>query len=296
MKTVLLSVSIFLMMCISTTAQRTATATHLPFAQMLVKDSSWQLNKAVELRKIVYIDKEGKKVVLQVLEARLRRKGLHLKAATAEGQGILGRQSVQAEMAAAQRPGRQVLAGVNADFFNMKTGQPLGPVIKEGQVLKQSFHGTNAYVGVEKSGRIRIGDSSDFKNHKHQFVEALGAKPLLILDKQLMQQDSSSLSTVHHPRTALGIKARGKKLIFLVVDGRQPAYSNGISLGDLSLVLKWLGATGAVNLDGGGSTTLVVATKQSGSKGQGQGYQVLNKPSDGSARSVANSWMIVKDK
>ncbi len=60
------------------------------------------------------------------------------------------------------------------------------------------------------------------------------------------------------PRTALGIGKNDKKLILVVVDGRQPGYSQGATLSELAQILKDYGAYHAINLDGGGSSTLVV--------------------------------------
>ena len=61
-----------------------------------------------------------------------------------------------------------------------------------------------------------------------------------------------------HPRTALGISGDGRYLYLLVVDGRQPGYSLGASIKDLCDILVAAGASDIVNMDGGGSTSLVV--------------------------------------
>jgi hypothetical protein len=63
---------------------------------------------------------------------------------------------------------------------------------------------------------------------------------------------------VLHPRTAIGI-APGNKLFILVVDGRQELISEGMTTIEVADVLKEYGVTDALNLDGGGSTTLAVA-------------------------------------
>ena len=62
---------------------------------------------------------------------------------------------------------------------------------------------------------------------------------------------------VRHPRTAIGIKENGDVLI-LVVDGRIPDYSNGATLVDLALTLKAFGAVDSINLDGGGSSIMLI--------------------------------------
>jgi exopolysaccharide biosynthesis protein len=74
-----------------------------------------------------------------------------------------------------------------------------------------------------------------------------------------------------HPRTAAGLSDDGRYLILLVIDGRQPGYSVGASLGDLADWLVRFGAHDGLNLDGGGSTTMVRA--------EGDKFMVLNRPS-----------------
>ena len=59
------------------------------------------------------------------------------------------------------------------------------------------------------------------------------------------------------PRTAFGISADGRYLYALIVDGRQEGYSHGADMIDLALFLKAAGASDAINVDGGGSSTLV---------------------------------------
>lgn len=64
-----------------------------------------------------------------------------------------------------------------------------------------------------------------------------------------------------HPRTAAGVSADGRTLILLVVDGRQKDYSLGLTTGEVGTWLKELGCSEAINLDGGGTTTLVTDDK-----------------------------------
>jgi exopolysaccharide biosynthesis protein len=77
-----------------------------------------------------------------------------------------------------------------------------------------------------------------------------------------------------HPRSAVGITADGRTLLMMAVDGRQEGYSRGVSLGELGSMMLHYGALHAINLDGGGSTALVVKDMDSGS------YSLLNRPSD----------------
>jgi hypothetical protein len=73
------------------------------------------------------------------------------------------------------------------------------------------------------------------------------------------------------PRTAVGLDKNAKHLIFVVIDGRQPGYSEGATLGELADILIEFGAYNGMNLDGGGSSTLVMEGGLTGAK-------ILNSP------------------
>lgn len=63
--------------------------------------------------------------------------------------------------------------------------------------------------------------------------------------------------TIRHPRTAAGIAADGRTLLLVAIDGRQPGWSDGMTLPELSAFMLEQGAVDAINLDGGGSTAFV---------------------------------------
>lgn len=92
---------------------------------------------------------------------------------------------------------------------------------------------------------------------------------------------ASLLNLSHEPRTALGYNT--DTLFLVVADGRQPKYSTGLTLYELASILIELGATEAINLDGGSSSTFVV------------GDQVINKPSGQREREVLNAVFITAD-
>lgn len=84
-----------------------------------------------------------------------------------------------------------------------------------------------------------------------------------------------------HPRTAVGWRPDGT-LLLVTVDGRQEPYSAGMSLAELASLFRRLGATEALNLDGGGSTAMVVRG------------QVVNRPSDREGeRANANALLLL---
>lgn len=98
--------------------------------------------------------------------------------------------------------------------------------------------------------------------------ESVGGFPVLLRDgRRWFKNEPASFVRGRHPRTAIGWNAEGDVWL-VVVDGRRPAYSEGMTLLELAELLLDLGATEAVNLDGGGTSTFVV------------GGRVVNRPSD----------------
>lgn len=91
--------------------------------------------------------------------------------------------------------------------------------------------------------------------------DAIGAGPALIMDGgiRITSNEEVFFGTSiprTHPRTAIGYTKKGE-LIIMVVDGRQEK-SRGVTLEELAILMQDLGVVEAMNLDGGGSTTLVV--------------------------------------
>jgi len=98
-------------------------------------------------------------------------------------------------------------------------------------------------------------------------AESVGGTPMLVHEgRRWVADDGSSFVAGRHPRTIVGWN--GAETLLVTVDGRQPGYSIGLSPPDSAELLRALGATEALNLDGGGSTTLAA------------GATVLNRPSD----------------
>jgi len=112
---------------------------------------------------------------------------------------------------------------------------------------------------------------------------AVGGGPRLICDGKIVNDASkekfkSDVVKGRAPRTALGVNSSGK-LLFVCVDGRQKK-SCGMTLGEMARLMKMLGARDAMNLDGGGSTTLYLMGK------------VMNSPSDGCERPVSQALVL----
>ena len=88
-----------------------------------------------------------------------------------------------------------------------------------------------------------------------------------------------------HPRSAVGYDRSGQTVYFVVVDGRQAGYSVGMSLDELAQFMIRIGVYQGLNLDGGGSTSLVV------------NHSVVNRPSDTTGeRAVCNALLVIQQK
>lgn len=90
-----------------------------------------------------------------------------------------------------------------------------------------------------------------------------------------------SFAGVRHPRTAVGFSRTPPRLWVVVVEGRQATRSAGMTLPELADLMAALGADGALNLDGGGSSVMVL------------GVRPVSRPSeDGRERAVANALVV----
>jgi hypothetical protein len=97
-------------------------------------------------------------------------------------------------------------------------------------------------------------------------TQALAGNHLLLKDRVVVAPEDKAL----HPRTAVATNSSGSKLWLIVVDGRQPKYSEGVTLWELAEIALEAGAEFALNLDGGGSSTMVMQGNS--------GAKILNAP------------------
>lgn len=175
---------------------------------------------------------------------------------------------------------------VNGTGFQPITreGKPvdvLGLAISEGNLVSEADLGSNNPVFlVTATNRAKILraplQKEDWADAEHAIQGWAGANGMLVDDKVVITQDHAL-----HPRTAVGVSKDGSQVFLVVVDGRQPGYSEGITLVELATWMKKLGCWDAINLDGGGSSTLV--TKQAD-----LAPKIGNSVSGGFERSVAN--------
>ncbi|SMC88258.1 Calcineurin-like phosphoesterase [Lentzea albidocapillata] len=143
-----------------------------------------------------------------------------------------------------------------------------------------------ALVGRDKGADIlkalKPGDRAEVS---YQSRTSDGSKPKTAIGgRQLLVENGRNVAPAAplHPRTAVGFSQDGKKMYMLTVDGRQSAYLQGLDLDDLADAMIELGAHNALNLDGGGSSTMLA--REPGTTE----LKVVNTPSDGGERPVPN--------
>lgn len=253
----------------------------------MIQDTSFEIIPGITETNLYYLNTSGNPEAVYILKIKLKKHQLGLEAATPFNKDTFCRQTVTDQMQWENAPSHQVITGVNADFFNMKNGVPEEMEWKEGKMLKDGFMPRRSFMGVLKNGKVIIGDSLLYVRKKKHLEEALGGNQLLIKNGKIIPQLSNSFSLTRHPRTAAGIINK-HTILFVVIDGRHPAYSNGMPLNELARLMQILGARTAINLDGGGSSTLVSIDSKTGK------WIVRNKPSGGRERAVANAWVVVK--
>lgn len=153
------------------------------------------------------------------------------------------------------------------------TSIPAGKAVLYGTGANATFL-QGLTVGEECT--ISISNSMPAQSSVTNIKEALGGSGhFIIQDGEVVISGNPDI----HPRTFMGISQDRKTVYSVVVDGRWTG-SAGVSLDDEGRILKWLGAWDGINLDGGGSSGMVV------------NGEYKNHPSDGNERAVGNGMLI----
>lgn len=191
------------------------------------------------------------------------------------------------------------IAAINGTFFDIKNGGSVDYIKVNGNVVnenrldknnKRARHQQAAVVIENGSLSIKKWDGTDNWEQSFTAKDVMSSGPLLMYNQQPEELDTTAFTKLRHPRSAVGVKADGK-VILLTVDGRQEN-SAGMSLPELTKLMKWLGCVSAINLDGGGSTTLWISSAPENG--------VVNYPSDNKkwdhqgTRKVANVILLKK--
>jgi len=123
---------------------------------------------------------------------------------------------------------------------------------------------------------------------REKIYSLIGGGPRIIRDgkvavEHLQEGISENFARSRHPRTAAGYSKDGRRLFLITVDGRQASFSVGMSLYELAEFMLNLGVWDALNLDGGGSTTMIVNDS------------LVNSPSDATGdRPISNAFVVLQ--
>ena len=180
----------------------------------------------------------------------------------------------------------RALAAVNANAFagvpeetqghaNWFEGQPVdihGLVVSRGKTVSPA-ESERIPFWLDTRQKPHIGDPGD----ENSVMEAVSDwfSPLLMASRIVPDPSDPAL----HPRTAVGFDDSGSWLLMVVVDGRQPGFSEGVTLYELAGILQSRGCSESINLDGGGSSIMLV-------RESGRDVRTLNSPSGKAHRPV----------
>lgn len=175
-----------------------------------------------------------------------------------------------------------------ADYYP-RSGDPVapnGPTASDGDFYSL---GVLERVGIAPTMYISRQGYPSFNSRPGRVWTAISGDRMLVSKEEI---EGGLDGTVREPRTAIGINRNGRYLYLVVVDGRQPFYSDGATFQELAEILLEQGAYFAMSLDGGGSSTLVI-------QGEDGGPLVLNSPIDnyipGRERPLANHFGVFVD-
>ena len=178
-------------------------------------------------------------------------------------------------------------AAINAGFFAVtgrRLGYPIGVLKMKGGLLNRPYTGRGclgwngedeaAFGVLSLVGESLMDQEGEIWDDMPSIIQS---GPLLIEDGTPLNNPegfANSLLSMRHPRSVVGLTAEGE-WFFLAVDGRNGLHASGATMGELTQILQSYGVSYALNLDGGGSTELVV---------NGRFY---NSPSEGKERPIS---------
>ena len=155
------------------------------------------------------------------------------------------------------------IAAINGSYFDMKRGNSVCFLKVDRQVVDTTTLGEFARrvtgaVSIRK-GKMKIisWNRQIEKQYKGKKGIVLASGPLMLKDGRYCDWSLCEKDFIRtkHPRSAVALTKDGK-ILFITVDGRFPKHAGGVSIPELANLIRILGGKDAINLDGGGSTTL----------------------------------------
>lgn len=169
------------------------------------------------------------------------------------------------------------LVGINASFYSTETRKPVSWTVVKSRLQSHTQLDLASHF---YNGAVRFNQLQDFNiipppTFGWYLIKpdsnVLSSGPLMILEgEDVAYPKDNSFILNRHPRTAIGMLEDGK-ILLLTVDGRHEQ-AEGLSIPELHSLMREMGCYSALNLDGGGSTTMALNIRDS--------VQVVNYPSD----------------
>ena len=154
---------------------------------------------------------------------------------------------------------------------------PEGHYVLHGQGAASSF-----IQNLKEGDEVTVTLSWTAKGKSVEPYQIVTGNPKILEDGVTLQSEADrGDANTRQPRAAIGYSDGGKKAYFMVVDGRSPL-SSGVRTTWLADIMRYAGATDAMNVDGGGSSVLYTSA-----------LGVRNKPSDGNERADGNAFYAV---
>lgn len=231
----------------------------------LVRAADWQpVAAGIDYQ---HLERDGRDA--HVVRVDLRVKSLEILASAAGERGLSVSEFARR---------RGAVAAINGDYFDA-TLDPIGLAMGDGEVWATADEHLRReeVVGVGDR-RVRIFPRAPpLREPKRWMTGAVAGWPMVVEHCAPLSSlpGSDQFTRAPHPRTAVGLSQDKRRLLLVVVDGRRAGVP-GLTLPQLADLMVELGACTALNLDGGGSSALWVRDS------------IVNRPSDGAERRVAN--------
>ena len=155
------------------------------------------------------------------------------------------------------------IAAINGSYFDMKRGNSVcflkvGDQVVDTTTLSESKWRVTGAIHLHK-GKMKLipWNRQTEKEYEEEAGTVLASGPLMLKDGQVCDWNSCEPNFIRtkHPRSAVATTKDGK-ILLITVDGRFPEQAGGVNIPELAHLIRVLGGEDALNLDGGGSTTL----------------------------------------
>ena len=169
--------------------------------------------------------------------------------------------------------------GAKSGYVAGKWASAEGFAMTDGTLWSAQLRKNSPTLLIDDKGKAKLARVTELPAGTKQAVQG---NAMVLEDGQIVEPTAPMMKVQRHPRTVVGLDHDGKTLTILTVDGRRPGVSIGMTGPELGAEMKRLGCEAAMNLDGGGSTELVLRDPATGK------LAVMNQPSDGRERAVAD--------